>query len=287
MSRAEFLLDLTAAALVRRLAGLEDPARQRPVIPVVRLDQQHPAVRASEQRPPRRRTWWATGRTTRPPRPRRSQRKRDRARTRTRPYPVVVALSACIHRVTTLCQSTRGRQTRGHSTRERDRFRGEPGRGVRHHRHLGCPAQGRRAQAVRDVRRGQPGRRQSSTSPRAEWDAFCPRGQGRPSSTLERVRQTYRSPGNLPQSPATYRSRATRVAVTCSHRPCCPRSPAGLSPARAPRGPAAMSARSFGAAASRGAEHHRALGRPARGQAHHLASGHAVGETWPASGGPS
>ena len=47
---AEFLLDLTAAALVRRLAMLEDPARQRPVIPVVRLDQQHPAVRASEQR---------------------------------------------------------------------------------------------------------------------------------------------------------------------------------------------------------------------------------------------
>src|SRR5882762_5090479 len=46
---AEFLLDLTAAALVRRLAVLEDPARQRPVIPVVRLDQQHPAVRAGEQ----------------------------------------------------------------------------------------------------------------------------------------------------------------------------------------------------------------------------------------------
>jgi hypothetical protein len=48
---AEFLPDLTAAGLVRRLALLEDPARQRPVVPVVRLDQQHLSVGIGKQRP--------------------------------------------------------------------------------------------------------------------------------------------------------------------------------------------------------------------------------------------
>jgi hypothetical protein len=46
----EFLGHLAAAADVRGFAVIEDPARQRPVIPVVRLDQQHPAGRVGEQR---------------------------------------------------------------------------------------------------------------------------------------------------------------------------------------------------------------------------------------------
>jgi hypothetical protein len=47
---AEFLFDLAATADVRRLAVFEDPARQRPVVPVVGLDQQDPAGRVGEQR---------------------------------------------------------------------------------------------------------------------------------------------------------------------------------------------------------------------------------------------
>ena len=41
---------LPGGILDKKKPSAEDPARQRPVIPVVRLDQQQPAVRAGEQR---------------------------------------------------------------------------------------------------------------------------------------------------------------------------------------------------------------------------------------------
>jgi len=45
-------------------------------------------------------------------------------------------------------------------------------------------------------------------------------------------------PGSVPHRQPNPRDEPGHaVTVTCSHRPCCPRSPAGLSPARAPRGP--------------------------------------------------
>jgi hypothetical protein len=47
---AEFLGDLAAAAGMRRLAVVEDPARQRPVVTVVRLDQQNLPGPVGEQR---------------------------------------------------------------------------------------------------------------------------------------------------------------------------------------------------------------------------------------------
>jgi len=48
--QAEFFRDFAAAAVLRRLALLEEPARQRPVIPVVRLDQQDSPGRVGEKR---------------------------------------------------------------------------------------------------------------------------------------------------------------------------------------------------------------------------------------------
>ncbi len=51
--KADLLGDLPGAAGVRRLAVLADPARERPVVAVVRLDQQNPVRRVGDQRPGR------------------------------------------------------------------------------------------------------------------------------------------------------------------------------------------------------------------------------------------